>query len=304
MGLVAGLEEKDRLLLSGHGDFAPVEEGQVLIEEGQQQNDLYLVICGILHVHTDRDNKRILIARVTGGGGSLGKINIFDPDSASATATAKSLAQVWKATREDLESFITAYPEAGNRLLTALVAEMSRRIRHMNEKLVKVEAEAAYQSFWGQSIKSSIFVTLVHSCPDHDAPAVNDRRARCGPSERPGGAPCLSGPGHRSCRGGLPPAGPFLAKAKNRHADVSSYFQHGTPAGVWVHALTAHSLIHAGAVWWITGSAVLASIELVLHWLIDYAKCEAWTRFNTDQTLHYVCKVIYAMLTYPGVTWI
>ncbi len=102
----------------------------------------------------------------------------------------------------------------------------------------------------------------------------------------------------------FPLQGTFLAKAKNRHADVSSYFPHGTPAGVWVHALTAHSLIHAGAVWWITGSAVLGSIELVAHWLIDYAKCEGWTRFNTDQTLHYVCKVIYAMLIYLGVTWI
>lgn len=148
LGLVAGLEEEDRLLLSGYGDFLPVQEGQVLIEEGQKQNSLYLVISGILHVHTDRDNKRTLIARVTEGE-SLGEINIFDPGSASATVTAKSFAQVWKATREDLESFITAYPEAGNRLLTALVAEMSRRIRHMNEKLVTVEAEAAYQSFWG-----------------------------------------------------------------------------------------------------------------------------------------------------------
>ncbi|MCP5538141.1 MAG: cyclic nucleotide-binding domain-containing protein [Akkermansiaceae bacterium] len=147
-GLVAGLEEEDRLLLSGYGDFLPVQEGQLLIEEGQDQDALYFVISGVLHVHTDKDNKRTLIARVQAGE-SLGEINIFDPGTASASVTAKSFSQVWKATREDIEAFMTAYPEPGNRLLSALVAEMSRRIRHMNDKLVAVEAEAAYQNFWG-----------------------------------------------------------------------------------------------------------------------------------------------------------
>ena len=96
----------------------------------------------------------------------------------------------------------------------------------------------------------------------------------------------------------FPLQGPFLSDAKNRHADISAYFNKETPPGVWLHALTAHSLIHSGAVWLITGSAVLAVVELVLHWLIDYAKCEGWTGFNTDQLLHYVCKLAYAMLIY------
>lgn len=147
MGLVAGLEEDDRLLLSDYGEFLPVQEDQVLIEEGQDQNALYIVISGILHVHTDKDNKRTLIARVEPGE-SLGEINIFDPGTASASVTAKSFSQVWKATREDVEGFMNAYPEAGNLLLSAMVGEMSRRIRHMNDKLASVEAEAEYQNFW------------------------------------------------------------------------------------------------------------------------------------------------------------
>ena len=79
---------------------------------------------------------------------SYGEINIFDPGTASASVTSKSFSQVWKATREDIEAFMVAYPQPGNLLLTALVREMSRRIRHMNDKLVAVEAEAAYQNFW------------------------------------------------------------------------------------------------------------------------------------------------------------
>ena len=101
-----------------------------------------------------------------------------------------------------------------------------------------------------------------------------------------------------------PLQGSFLAKAKNRHSDISNYFGGSTPSGVWLHAMTAHALIHAGAVWFITGSAVLAVIELAAHWVIDCVKCEEWIGFNTDQLLHYACKLSYAMLIYLGVTWI
>ena len=147
MGLVAGLEDDDRLLLSDYGEFLPVQENQLLIEEGQQQHSLYFVISGVLHVHTDHDGKRTLIARVQAGE-SIGEINIFDPGTASASVTAQSFSQIWKASREDFEAFVEAYPEAGNRLLTGFIAELSRRIRHMNQKLVTMETEASYRNFW------------------------------------------------------------------------------------------------------------------------------------------------------------
>lgn len=88
--------------------------------------------------------------------------------------------------------------------------------------------------------------------------------------------------------------GDFLSIAKNRHASLQRFFGDVTPPkGVWVHALTAHSLIHAAPVWLITGSAVLAAVEVLLHWFIDFAKCEGWTSFTTDQILHVACKLLY-----------
>lgn len=99
----------------------------------------------------------------------------------------------------------------------------------------------------------------------------------------------------------------FLAIGKNRHADLSKYFgENNTPVGLWIHALTAHSLIHAGAVWLITGSVLLGAIELVLHVIIDFVKCEGKTSFALDQVLHYFCKLAYVVVLYFGcacVTW-
>ena len=98
--------------------------------------------------------------------------------------------------------------------------------------------------------------------------------------------------------------GEFLSTAKNRHAQLNAFFDNGNPPKwLWVHALGAHSLIHAGAVWLITGSVVLGFLEFVLHWCIDFAKCEGWTSFRTDQALHILCKVAWAGLLWCECPW-
>jgi len=98
-----------------------------------------------------------------------------------------------------------------------------------------------------------------------------------------------------------PLQGTFLAIAKNRHNDASPLFPgEAPPQWLWIQALSAHSLIHAGAVWLVTGSVVLGIAEFILHWLIDYAKCERWTGFHTDQALHVACKAGYVLVIAIG----
>lgn len=80
----------------------------------------------------------------------------------------------------------------------------------------------------------------------------------------------------------------YLAKQKNRHLADSKE--------EWVVALTAHALIHAGAVWLITGSMLCGVVELVLHALIDLGKSERKFGLLADQMLHLVCKLGYVLL--------
>ena len=88
-----------------------------------------------------------------------------------------------------------------------------------------------------------------------------------------------------------PLQGDFLAKYKNRHSEGGET----TTTGLWIHCLTAHSLMHAGAVWAITGSFIIGLIELVLHWIIDFVKCEGITNIHTDQALHILCRIGYVI---------
>ena len=98
----------------------------------------------------------------------------------------------------------------------------------------------------------------------------------------------------------FPLQGEFLATAKNRKFLV--HLQDPCrPASIWVLCLTMHCLIHAGMVWLITGSALLGLVELVLHWLIDLAKCEGKTSFNQDQALHLLCKLVYVTIGWAGI---
>ena len=88
---------------------------------------------------------------------------------------------------------------------------------------------------------------------------------------------------------------PDMAKGKNRNRTMEA------PPGqkyvpCWPHWLTAHALIHGGAVAAATGSVWLGLAETLAHWLIDFGKCENWYGPNEDQAAHIGCKVIWWLL--------
>lgn len=93
----------------------------------------------------------------------------------------------------------------------------------------------------------------------------------------------------------FPLQGQFLAVGKDRHADLSAITGGKLwPRGMWLYCLSIHSLIHAAAIWIISGSVLLSMIEFAFHWIIDLAKNERITSFYGDQFLHIACKAAYA----------
>jgi CRP/FNR family cyclic AMP-dependent transcriptional regulator len=147
LGIVAQMDPEDRALLGGYGEFMPAHPGQQLISAGESQDYLYFVISGLLNVSISVDGREKLVARVEAGE-TLGEINVFDPGKASATVTAQEFSQIWKAGRNDIDQFIKAYPEAGASLLAGIITIMSRRIRHMNDKIADCEGVDILATFW------------------------------------------------------------------------------------------------------------------------------------------------------------
>jgi hypothetical protein len=89
-----------------------------------------------------------------------------------------------------------------------------------------------------------------------------------------------------------PLQGPFLSEAKNRNTALGKLF--------WPHALFAHSMIHGGFVYMLTGSLWMACAEVVIHGVTDWLKCENRISLNTDQAIHIACKVLWALLAAWG----
>ena len=152
IGFLAEISAEHRAFLACFGRFLRPNNGDVLIQAGERQDCLYIILSGTLHIVANSAGRHVLLATL-GSGDSLGEINLFDPDKASATAIARSNGLVWALSREELDGFLAADPMAGVDVLRGLLRQGSKRIRAMNDKLAAVEERASLHDFWtsGQS---------------------------------------------------------------------------------------------------------------------------------------------------------
>lgn len=88
----------------------------------------------------------------------------------------------------------------------------------------------------------------------------------------------------------------FMAMAKNHTTDLGKVY--------WKWVLPSHGLIHAGFVYFFTGSFVLGMAEFIVHTITDYLKCDGKIGFNTDQFIHLGCKVLWILLLMAEVPFV
>lgn len=77
-----------------------------------------------------------------------------------------------------------------------------------------------------------------------------------------------------------------MAVNKNRNANTA--LQKSVPYYYW---LLAHSIMHGGFAFFFTGSIFIGVAETLLHYIIDFGKCEGKYSIHTDQILHILCKL-------------
>ncbi len=143
---IGQLKEDDRDLLSSYGEFFPGHPGNVVIEEGSMQTEVFVVISGELEVHAKQeDGTDTLLARV-GPGETLGEISLFNPGPAAATVTVVEFSQLWRIADADLLQFMTENPGAGNVLLRTLASILAQRLRQMNPKAFGISTYAVVDS--------------------------------------------------------------------------------------------------------------------------------------------------------------
>ncbi len=132
IGIFSNLTKDDLRSLADLGQFHRIKPGSFLIQEDVDQNRLYFVISGSLSIR--RAKTKAALAQM-GPGDSIGEINIFDPDVASASVVATDECHVWGIDREGLNTFLGSGAPGAVAMLVGLIHVVSHRIRTMNFNL-------------------------------------------------------------------------------------------------------------------------------------------------------------------------
>jgi CRP-like cAMP-binding protein len=143
---IGHLKDDDRELLSSYGEFFPGHPGNVIIEEGSIQTEVFVVISGRLEVRASQEDGTELTLATVGPGETLGEISLFVPGPAAATVTAVEFSQLWRIADADLMEFMQENPGAGNVLLRTLASILAQRLRQMNPKAFGLSTYAVVDS--------------------------------------------------------------------------------------------------------------------------------------------------------------
>lgn len=147
IGFLAEVSAEHLSFLASHGRFLDLHPGDVLIAAGSEQESLFVILSGAVHIITNVSGRQLLLAPLAPGD-SIGEINLFDPATASATAICREAGLVWTLSRAELGSFLEADPVVGVVVQRQLLALLSKRIRCMNDKLATAEERAAMHNLW------------------------------------------------------------------------------------------------------------------------------------------------------------
>ncbi len=133
-------EDRERLLEVA--DHVPVQEGQVLIQEGQDLSVLFLVVKGLFGVRINRNDVDIEVA-LLGPGEIIGELSFVSMEPASATVVALEEGSVLRFDLNRLQRMHKDLPGIGARLFHSFALVLAKRVRIANARLFSIGTEGS-----------------------------------------------------------------------------------------------------------------------------------------------------------------
>ncbi len=148
------LRDEDRLRLSAHrilhdlGDglrdqlierfrVADVDAGEHLLEEGQANSRLFIVLKGAVSVKLPKQARRVSEVRLAtlGAGEVFGEYSLFDAQPVSAAVYAAEPTRLAWLEKTDLDGFLESHREADRRFYEGVIRILVARLRAKNAEL-------------------------------------------------------------------------------------------------------------------------------------------------------------------------
>lgn len=128
-GIFQGVDPEAAEALAKEMETVDVRRGDVLFNEGEPGDSLYIVLSGKIKVgRRAADGRQNLIA-LMGPSDMVGELSLFDPGPRTATATAVVDSKLSRLHKHSLRPWLTNRPEIAERLLRVL----ARRLRRTND---------------------------------------------------------------------------------------------------------------------------------------------------------------------------
>jgi len=124
-----GTEERDILAINIH--VSEFRKGDVLIEEGDHSDGLYLLYSGRAGILHDSHGEKVRVSEV-GEGAQLGDMAIFDDEPSSATVTALRECVAYKLPRQELGNLMADHPDMARDIMMNTIRQLAGIIRNMN----------------------------------------------------------------------------------------------------------------------------------------------------------------------------
>ncbi len=129
--LFAALDEDAASALQASMAHVQLPRGEVLFNEGEPGNRLYVITEGKIKLGASSSDGRETLLAILGPGEMFGELSLFDPGPRTATATALTDAELLGLGNTDLQPWLAGRPEVAVSLLGAL----ARRLRRTNEAM-------------------------------------------------------------------------------------------------------------------------------------------------------------------------
>jgi CRP/FNR family cyclic AMP-dependent transcriptional regulator len=126
VSLFAGLNRAELTALAQHAFVRRLARGQVLFNEGEPSDHLFLVRSGRLRVFVASARGEELVLSVPGPGETLGELSVLDRQPRSATVDALEPAELIAVAGDEARALLETNPQALHTVAVALAAGMRR----------------------------------------------------------------------------------------------------------------------------------------------------------------------------------
>lgn len=136
--LIVEMNDEQKAILASLVTYRTLNDGDILIREGEASSELFVIVDGSLNVTRDTGKGEWVTLHVLRPRDLAGELGFLDNLEHSATLRAVGTTQLFSLRRDRLESLITTQPMIVYLVMRAVIREIHSILRRMNVQYVEL----------------------------------------------------------------------------------------------------------------------------------------------------------------------